>query len=299
MFQIDSTRKHFIPQSYLKGFAIEDKPKLIYQLDKQALDDGVQVRSITDVEVSRHAYSIEHDRLLKSRENVLGRILHELRSQSADELNNYIDNRERSNPFRLWLTCFVIEARMRSRGLREQMRTEETHDLWLALREFVSQQEASFSANYPEEYDKHSEAFSVISDMIGADDERVYEAIMVSPVMRGPEAQKLCEEIADGSWRFDSTIGDRSYITSDIPSTMLVLGPEPQYSECKWFTLPINSKLTLSGQWGEWRQPSGLASRLVEVDDRAIDIANKATYQGAQRFIYGSSEQELLKAAKQ
>ena len=156
----------------------------------------------------------------------------------------------------------------------------------------------SFAAKHPEEYEKYSDLFPILREMMGADDERVFEAVMINPFPHGSEAQQLYHDIADGSWRFDHTIGDRSYITSDIPSTTLILGPEPQYQGYKSFTLPISSHLFLMGQWGEWRQLSGLVSRANEVDDRAIDITNKAMYQGAQRFIYGSSEQELLKATE-
>ena len=222
MFKIDNTRKHFIPQFYLKGFVVPGKTNLICVLDKLELESGVQVRSITNVEVSRHAYSVEHDDMLQQREAMWGRMFSDFATRTAAELNEYIADRQSSMSFRLWMACFVIETKLRSRGLREELH-EVMHEQWLKLQEFLRQREVEFAATYPEDYKKHNNYFPVLREITGASDERVYKAIMADPFLRSEEGHKRYTEIAEGSWRFDGTIKDRSYITSDIPSTLLTL----------------------------------------------------------------------------
>ena len=119
MVSIDNTRKHFIPQKYLRGFSCEGNPNQIYVFDKHRLDQGVQVRSIRDVEVARHAYSVENDKILTDFEDRFSPILHWIRSNDASDLNEYISDRERSSSLRAWLARFVVDITLRSRGLRE------------------------------------------------------------------------------------------------------------------------------------------------------------------------------------
>ena len=254
------------------------------------------MRSITNVEVSRHAYSVEHDDMLQQREAMWGRMFSDFATRTAAELNEYIADRQSSMSFRLWMACFVIETKLRSRGLREELH-EVMHEQWLTLQEFLRQREVEFAATYPEDYKKHNNYFPVLREITGASDERVYKAIMADPFLRSEEGHKRYTEIAEGSWRFDGTIKDRSYITSDIPSTLLTLGSKPEHRDYHWFTLPINSRLLLTGRWGQWRLSSELQTTARTIDDTSVDLINKAIFNNAQRWVYGSSEDELIRAA--
>ena len=51
MFEIDKTRKHFVPRLYLRGFCLDNRPEQIYAFDKANPQAGVVVRSIENVEV--------------------------------------------------------------------------------------------------------------------------------------------------------------------------------------------------------------------------------------------------------
>ena len=52
IFEVDKTRKHFVPKLYLRGFSLKNHPDQIYVFDKDNPQAGVAVRSIENVEVS-------------------------------------------------------------------------------------------------------------------------------------------------------------------------------------------------------------------------------------------------------
>ena len=118
MFEIDKTRKHFVPRLYLRGFCLDDRPEQIYAFDKDDPQAGVVVRSIENVEVSRDAYSVANDAILQQREGKWAEILKTLKGQSVSELNELISDRERSATLRAWLARFAVDSKRRSRGFR-------------------------------------------------------------------------------------------------------------------------------------------------------------------------------------
>ena len=268
MIGIDNTRKHFIPQMYLRGFSCEGNPNQIYVFDKHRPDQGVQVRSIRDVEVARHAYSVENDKILTEFEDQFSGILHWIRSNNASDLNEYISDRERSSSLRAWLARFVVDIRLRSRGFRESA----------PVRALIARGFAEANRQ---------------NDELELDDIDKWTAVILDPFVRGQQGAEWYESYQTGSWRFDAAPAQRKFITSDIPSATFRLGPEPKFCNWVWFVIPLSDSLQLMGLIEDASLDTGLAPRLEQWGNREIDMANSAVLQNAQRYIYASSASEI------
>ncbi len=297
MFKIDKTRKHFVPKLYLRGFCLDDPPRHIYAFDKDNPQTGVVVRSIEKVEVSRDAYSVANDALLQERESRWAEILQILRGQSASKLNEFIADREKSARLRAWLARFVVDSKLRSRGFRRQMR-EPVTEMRLEFREMLQAMEADYRARFPDLDEQWQVLFPFLKEMIGIDSYRKFEALRIDPFLRGEDGEEHYGWYEEGSWRFDQAVEGRQFITSDIPSESLLLGPEPEYQNWMWFVMPLSAKLQLMGMSGDARVQSGLAPRLAKMGDREMDLANARVFQNADRFVYASSETEILRASE-
>ncbi len=298
MFQIDKTRKHFVPKLYLRGFCLDNRAEQIYAFDKENPQAGVVVRSIENVEVSKDAYSVANDALLQQREDQWAGILNALKTLSVPELNELIADREKSAPLRSWLARFVVDSKLRSRGFREQM-SEPLKGNRLEYRAQLEVMEADFLARFPDSGEQLQVAFSLSKEMASVDSDRKFEALHIDPFLRGKEGEKWYKWYEEGSWRFDEALEGRKFITSDIPSSSLLLGPEPEYRNWMCFTMPLSAGLQLRGMCGDARVESGLAPRMAEMSEREMDLANVCVFQSAQRFVYASSEVEILRASKQ
>ena len=66
-----------------------------------------------------------------------------------------------------------------------------------------------------------------------------------------------------------------------------------------WFIMPLSAELQLTGMCGDARMECGLAPRMVEMSDREMDLANVCVFKSAQRFVYASSEAEILRTSEQ
>ena len=295
MFEIDQTRKHFVPKLYLRGFGLSSRPEQVYVFDKRNPEAGVTERSISNVEVSRDAYSVANDNVLKAREDQWSRILTDLRGSNVRELNELIADRENSASLRAWIARFVVDSKLRSRGFREEMR-EQVRGLHLQFRSEIEELEADSLAQHPHLRDQWQVMFPLFRKMAGIDNHRKFEALRIDPFLRGEEGEELYRWYEEGSWRFDAPTDGREFITSDIPSSSLLLGPEPQYRNWMWFVMPLSANLRLMGLCGDARVESGLAPRVGEMGDKEMDIANVCVFQAAQRFVYSSSKVEILQA---
>ncbi len=298
MFEIDKTRKHFVPRLYLRGFSLDSRPEQIYAFDKNNPQAGVAVRSIENVEVSRDAYSVANDAILQQREDQWAEILQTLNGQSASELNELISDREESATLRAWLARFVVDSKLRSRGFREQMR-EPVKEIRLQFRDKLEAIEVDFRARFPDLDEQWQVVFPLFREMAGIDSDRKFEALRIDPFLRGEEGELRYRWYEEGSWRFDEALHGRKFITSDIPSNSLLLGPEPEYRNWMWFIMPLSAELNLMGMCGDARGESGLAPRMVAMSEREMDLANVCVYQSAERFVYASSEAEIIRASEQ
>lgn len=295
MFEIDKTRKHFVPKLYLRGFCLGGRPEQLYVFDKEDPQAAVAVRSIDNVEVSRDAYSSANDALLQQREDQWSQILTALRGSDVAELNEFIANREASAALRAWLARLVVDSKLRSRGFREQMK-ETSERTRIAHQEMQEATQAVLLRRFPDSSEQLQATFSVLRKMSGLDNDRRYQALMMDPFLRGEEGERWYRSYEEGSWRFDEAPAGRKFITSDIPSNSLLLGPEPQYRNWMWFVMPLSAELQLMGLCGDARVESGLAPRVGEIGDREMDLANVCVYKNAGRFVYASSEAEILRA---
>ena len=297
MFEIDKTRKHFVPKHYLRGFGLSDHPARIYVFDKERPEEPVTVRSISNVEVSSDAYSVANDAILTERERSWSQILNILKGRSISELNEWIADRQKSATLRAGLARFVVDSRLRSRGFRDQM-GEPVNAIRLQFRATLKAMEVDYHARFPDLAEQWNVIFPLVSDMTGVESDRKFKAIRLDPFLRGEEGERRYRWYEEGSWRFDAAPEDRKFITSDIPSSSLLLGPELQYRNWMWFVMPLTAELRLIGMCGDARMVSGLAPRVEEVGDREMDLANTCLFQSAERFVYASSKIEILRASQ-
>ena len=296
MFEIDTTRKHFVPKLYLRGFSLSNRPEQIYVFDKKRPEAAVAVRSISNVEVSRDAYSVTNDAILTERERAWSQLLNTLKELSISELNELISDRAESSTLRACLARFVVDSKLRSRGFREQM-SESVKAIRLQFRATLEAMEADYLARFPDLSEQWQVIFPLVREMTGAHSDRKFKAIRIDPFLRGEEGERRYGWYEDGSWQFYAAPEDRKFITSDMPSNSLLLGPEPQYRNWMWFVMPLTAELRLFGMCGDARLESGLAPGVEEIGDREMDLANICAFQSAQRFVYASSETEILRAS--
>ena len=310
MFDVDNTRKHFLPQSYQRGFSPDEHPNQIYVFDKQIPENGVRLQGIKNTAVSKDAYSIESDAILTDFESKFSRIFDSVRGSDVADLNEFISDRERSATLRAWLSRFVVDLGLRSSGFRDSAEMRAFLDASFAqahrdFQEVKSRLFAKCSGDYDDDMLKRIVDALYKHSHLGDRDKWV--ATTFDPFVRGQEGSEWYSSYEAGSWRFDEALMGRTFLTSDNPSRSLRLGPEPEFHDCVWFTVPLSARLQLTGFLGEawkslgWpegsRSNSGLASRLGQWGDREMDIANAAVFQNATRYVYASDETELLRAA--
>ena len=298
MFEIDKTRKHFVPRFYLRGFCPDDRPGQIYVFDKNLPEAGIQVRSIDKVEVSKDAYSVANDSILQQQESRWSGILTDLAGKSVDDLNDFISDRAKSATLRAWLARLVVDSRLRSRGFREES-SEPVRRMRLRFRREIDALEADFATRFPDLRIQWQVLISLVKRMTGTDDDRRFAAVRAYPFLLGEEGEKQYRWYEEGSWRFDAAPEGRKFITSDIPSASLLLGHEPQHRNWMWFKIPLSAKLQLIGMCGDARRESGLAPSVGRIHARAMDLANVCVFQSAARFVYASTQTEILRAYEQ
>ena len=300
-FAIDNTGKHFLPKFYLRGFCPSNRPYQIYMYDKHNPDKSITLSSINNVAVSRHAYSVTNDAILQQRETQWGQVLKDLKGSSVAELNSFISDREGSAQFRSQLARFVVDSRLRSAGARAKVRAE-LETMRDQYREVLDQFQAELNSSMTtgplsvlvRDTKELQQITAAIAEESGFYDQRKFEAIYVDPFRRGEEGEREYKLHEEGRWRFEEPPSSRSFITSDMPSVSL---PRPHDSNGVIFTMPLSSKLQSIGFCGDDWQKSGLAV-LPDIDDRRMNLINKFVFQIAERFVYASSEDEIIRAGR-
>ena len=183
-------------------------------------------------------------------------LLQLLKGQDVSELNDLISDREKSAALRAWLARFVVDSKLRSRGFRERMRAP-VKELRLQFREHLEELEADFRARFPDLGEQWQVMFPLVKELAGVDNDRKFEALHIDPFLRGEEGEKRYRWYEEGSWRFDQALDGRNFITSDLPSDSLLLGPEPKCRNWMWFVMPLTAELRLMGMCGDARMESG------------------------------------------
>ena len=292
MYGIDKTRKHLVPQMYLRGFSRTNNADQIYTFDKHRPMKGIEIRSIHNVEVSKDAYSVENDKILTERETVWAEMLGNLKQYHVGELNAYIDDRIGSARLRQWLAGFIVDSALRSQGLRERMQPLMRASLLSHDRQEAAALEDSIAQEPSLEHELRL-THSLVGKMTHRDNFRKRPAILLDPFLRGEEGERYYEWYEQGSWRFDEPPDGRTFITSDIPSTTFILGPEPEYENWMRFSMPLSGKLHLTGLCGDARLEAGSIPGSRELDDKQVDRINVSVFRCAQRNVYSSSVEEL------
>ena len=296
MFEIDNTRKHYNPRFYLRRFSRKDKPKQIYIFDKRAPAKGVQSRSIEKVEVSKDAYSVQIDDFNKQRESVWGGIFNHLEAASITELNELIADRERSASLRAWLADFTTSISLRSRGLRERIKETSLED-WHSLQRQIAKifEEMDDEELATETGASKEEIKRILAEFTHADDYDKWLAVTIRPSR--PEGDAFNKLLEEGTWRFENPPSPRKLILSDIPSTILQLGPE--HPNWIYFQVPINETLLLTGHCGDARLECGLLPRSSQLSEEMIDLINSTTLEHSEQFVFSSSRDEIIRAIEQ
>lgn len=296
MFEIDNTRKHFLPQFYLRGFCRQNrKGKIphIYVFDKRAPGRGIRSSSIAKVEVSKDAYSINIDNFNKQLESAWGDIFNHLKDTSTEELNELIADREQSAPLRAWLADFATSISLRSRGLRERLK-ETSLENWHSLQREINKifQEMDDEKLAKGTGASKEEIKRIVMQSMYADDYEKWLAVTI-PSSR-PENDELNKLLEEGTWRFENPPSSRKLILSDIPSTTLQLGPD--HPNWIFFQVPINETLLLIGHCGDARLDSGLLPGSSQMGEEMIDRRNSTTLEHAEQFVFSSSKDEIIRA---
>ena len=298
MFDVDPSRKHFVPRFYLRGFQPQRYPGRVYTFDKHSPDKGIRRRRIENVEVSNHAYSVGIDNILRRQERVLADILSEFRSTEVETLNSLIADREKSARLRRWLAYFVVTSALRSRAYRELI-AQETREIYseyhrkmtALLQTFLEERELvdriASHGFAPQEY------AAMLESALHLDSYRKWVATHIQPFIRTEEGRSLYRAYAKGTWRFYECTDDRTFITSDLPSLLPSLGPNLQEGDVGWFTMPLSSKLLLKGRVGEAPEGDSMAPMLDVFTAADVDSQNQAMYESSHRLIYSATELEI------
>ena len=223
--KIDNSRKHYLPQFYLRGFCPTNRPDQLYMYDKENPDNGITLCSVTNVAVSRHAYSVVNDAILQQRETQWAQILQKLRVCSVAELNAFISDRDRSGILRSWLARFVVDSRLRSPGARAKVRSE-LETMRDQYREVIDRFQAELNSSMTtgplsvlvRDTKELQQITAAIAEESGVYDQRRFEAIYIDPFLRGEEGEREYRLHEEGRWRFEESPSGRSFITSDMPS---------------------------------------------------------------------------------
>ena len=291
MFEINNNHDHYIPRFYLRGFGRKDQPKQIYLIDKRAPEKGIQSRAIRKVERSKNAFSVDFDTFMKQKESQWGDIFLRLNDTGTTELNDLISDRDDSAHLRLWLAHFVVDIRLRSRGLREQHKPsnlESFLSLGLGMDEIIDQLDESELLQ--ETGATKEEIKKLVKQVTHADDYEKWLAVNLYPSLTVGN-EDLYNLIAAGSWRFYRSLESRTFITSDVPSTIFRLGPE--YPNWIWFEVPLSKTLLLRGHCGDAALASGVLPINEAMSNEIMDRTNRMIFESSEQFVYSSSEDEL------
>ena len=294
MLDVDSSRKHYTPQFYFHGFQIDGQRRLIYVHNKRKPEQGIRSRRIENIEVSKDAFSVGADNMLRRQEQMQANILSEFYSVDVDSLNALISDREKSDRIRRWLAQLVVNAALRSRAYRESIE-QETRQIYSDYREKIG----ALLREFLEDHDLvdrvtrrgfHSQEYAaMLESALHLDNYRKWVASHVHPFIRGETGRGIYRKYVDGSWRFYECTEGRSFITADLPSHIPELEMTPRHKESGTFTMPISSRLFLMGRTSE----AGSVSLSEEWTAEDTDAQNLAMYERADRFVYSATESEI------
>ena len=293
-FEIDATKKHYLPQFYLKGFSFNGQQ--LYVFDKNApVEKAIWTSNVSRVEKSRYAYSKRVDSFITEQvEPGISRALREIRETLVCEINNRLSNRNDSHELRRWLAQMVIDFRLRSRGFRESDDMRKMYEIKDKMDKARKQATMAYTGAWLKSDLKQKGSSLEVLMSITIPDEIFERWIAITMIPFG--TKDMYDEYANASMRLYEAPQGRHFICSDMPSTNLMLGAEPEYRNFQYFSIPIDKHRKLCGGV---RDAAHHEFALKYLTDEHINLSNLLEFQHAHRFVYSSSMDELKRAYKE
>ena len=300
--KIDNTRKHYEPQLYLQGFTIPDTSR-VYVFDRQQPQRDIYGTSISNVSVSRRAYTVENDNYLKEREAVYGKMLKTLlahvgtvRDCKAEDINGW----EHALP---WFADFVLTSSLRSSGrlspanpLMQELYAEAVEK----NREFWDQQEPEFIEQLSTSLQAHGsnleEFREFMDEMSGFEDIRRWIPLTIDPVGRTPLFDDIRKLLIEGNWTFHRVNTHSRLITGDNPVIGRRLGPKPEHQNFVFWYMPLSANVLVAVTSGDFVDRNVVAG--LYQNQRQVESQNLIQFENSTRFVYSASEHELDRAIR-
>ena len=297
-FDVDTTKKHYLPQFYLEGFSFDGRR--LHVFDKEApLDNAYRTTTVANAEKSWRAYSMRSDYYITERiePGILG-TLRIIRGNPVSEVNNHLLNSDGSDLLRQWLARFIVDFRLRSRGFRENDETRTLHEIHRKTTEaFMEGQRAYIgawlSAYLSKKGSSLEEYESMKRELLNVDNYPRWVATTLNPFVAGEDSTHFYDEYAAANMRLYEAPPGRQFICSDMPSTTLALGEE--YPDFLFFDISVDKHRVLCGNLRD-AQSWDIVQESYTDDD--VDRANLLEFQHAHRFVYSPSMDELKSAYK-
>ena len=169
------------------------------------------------------------------------------------------------------------------------------HGIIDVLRKGIEHEEMDDDALAEETGASKEEIRRILAQFTYTDDYEKWLAVTIRPSR--PKEDELNKLLEEGTWRFENPPSPRKLILSDIPSTILRLGPE--HPNWIYFQVPINETLLLIGHCGDARLESGLLPGSSQMSEEMIDLRNSTTLEDSEQFVYSSSGDEITRAIEQ
>ena len=305
--EIDTTRKHYEPQLYLRGFTIPAKSRQeqIYAFEKQQPDRGIWSTSIKNVSVSTDAYTVENDDHFKQRECVYARLLETIIRHVKTHGDCRLEDVNGWEYALKWFSDFLLTSLLRSSGRLAP--DNPLMQAWYAesretMREFWEGQDPDFMKRLSDELDSLGwdvPTFQKWADeQAGRDDIRRWIPLTIDPLGRTSSFDETRELLNNGNWTFHRANKNRKFITGDNP-VIARSGPEPEHRNFVVWYMPLSANVlaVVTSADAAGRLGGPFVNGLYE-DERMVELQNLCMFENAFRFVYGSSEFELKRAIR-
>ena len=295
-FDVDRTKKHYLPQFYLKGFSFDGRR--LHVFDKEApLKNAFRTTSIDKVEKSGHAYSNRYDYIITEQiEPGILSALRIIRENPISEVNDHLSNSDGNDPFRQWLARFIVDFRLRSRGFRENEETRKMFEIYQKTTEAFREgcrayRGAWLSADLSKMGISLEENENMMREILNVDDYHLWVATNLNPFITGEQSVHFYDEYATANMRLYEVPPGRQFVCSDMPSTVLALGEE--YPSFIFFDVSVDKHRVLRGALRDAQSLDIVQESYTDID---VDRANLLAFQHAHRFVYSPSMEELKNA---
>ena len=297
-FDVDTTKKHYLPQFYLEGFSSDGRR--LHVFDKEApADNAFRTTGVASAEKSWRAYSMRSDYYITEHiePGILG-ALRFLRSNPISEVNGHLSNSDSSDSLRQWLARFIVDFRLRSRGFRENDETRKLFEIHKKITEAsIRGRRACYGARISaylsardislEEYESWERKFLNLHNY------QKWVATTLDPFVVGEQGDHFYGEYAAANMRLFEAPPGRQFICSDMPSTTLALGEE--YPDFLFFDISVDKHRVLEGFLRDAQSWDIVRESFTDED---VDRVNLLAFQHAHRFVYSPSMDELKSAYK-